>query len=161
MLSGPEERCSCSTKPPGSFTLASGRLREEKRRVPSTSGRGRCWGGLGCRRGSASALTTCHPVCRAVGEVPGVQHGRCFRPAPRTPARRAPCPRHARLQRDRQIKLILFVKHPALKIKNNKARETENANLTAASEEGCSTEPEARNSPSFLLYRVGVFFSVN
>lgn len=126
--------------------------------MPSASGRGRCWGGLGCRRGSASAVTTCRPVCRAAGEVPGVQHGRCFRPAPRTPARRAPCPRHARLQRDPQIKLILFVKRPALKIKNNKARETENANLTAASEEGCSTEPEARNSPSFLLYRVGVFF---
>lgn len=158
MLSGPEERCSCSTKPPGSFTLASGRLREEKRRVPSTSGRGRCWGGLGCRRGSASALTTCRPVCRAVGKVPGVQHGQCFGPAPRTPARRAPCPRHARLQRDQQIKLILFVKGPALKIKNNKARETENANLTAASEEGCSTEPEQEIPPPSFSIGLGFFF---
>lgn len=61
-------------------------------------------------------------------------------------------------QRDGQGKPSLFVKRLALKIKNNKARETENANLTGASEERCSTEPEARNSPSFLLYRVEVFF---
>jgi len=142
MLSGPEERSSGSTKPPGSFALVSGRPREEKRGVPSASGRGRCRGlGIGTHRVPALGCST----GSASGQLP----------APRTPAR------HARLQSDRQIQLVLFVKRPASKIKINKAGETENANLTAAPQEGCSTEPGEINSPSFLPYRVGFFCSAN
>lgn len=135
MLSGAEERCSRSTKPPGSFALASGRSREEKRRVPSTSGQGRCWGIWGAGEGGQRWRSPrAAPACRAVGEVPWVQPGQCLRPPPRGAAREAPCLRHARLQRDRHIEFVLFVKRLALKIKNSKARERENANLTAASE---------------------------
>lgn len=142
MLSGPEERCSGSTKPPGSFALASGRLREGKAECLLHEGEEGA-GGFGVLgEDSASAPTTCHPCLpRSLGCSTGSVSGH--------------------LPRDWRIKLVSFVKRPELKIKNNKARETENANLTAASEEGCSTEPEARNSPSFLLCRVGVFFSVN
>lgn len=48
----------------------------------------------------------------------------------------------------------------ANEIKNNKVRETANPNLTAAVEDGCSKEPAAKTSPSFLLYRYLFFLSI-
>lgn len=107
------------------------------------------------------ALTTCCPclprsrrgplgAARAVLQASSADTG----PRGTLPAARSP----AKVPANQARLIFLFVKCPALKIKNNKARETENANLTAASEEGRSTEPEARNSPSFLLYRVGLGF---
>lgn len=155
MLSGPEERGSCRTKPPA--PSPSPPDDEERRKAEccrwGEEGAGGVWGagGLGVGAHRVPALSAAQSArslgCRvssASGQRPGYRPGL----------------RHARPQRDQQIKLVLLVKHPALKIKNNKARERENAKLTAASGEGRSTEPEARNSPS-LLYRVGFFFSVN